>query len=452
MGMGRINNSCGKVVTRSRKTKLNIMAMLGIKGISMLISFLYVPLLLHSMNSENYGVWLTLTSLVSWIVIFDIGLGNGLRNKLAEALAHNDDLLGRKYISTAYIVIFLIVAVLIAVFVLFYRYLPWVKILNAYSINEKELNFLVLVVFVSFCLQFVFSLINSILYALQLPALSSLIILLGQLVSYVLVFVLSKVYFISSLFILGSVVSIVPPLVLLLSTFVIFKFKFSSLAPSFKYFEWNKVKDILSLGVKFFIIQIVSILLFQTNNLIITHTIGNDAVVQYNIAYKYMYMIVMIFTIIVTPLWSATTEAYIKGDYLWIKNVVRKMRLVTSLMAVGGFLMFVFSNVAYRIWIGESSVEISGWTTFILYIYAVAMMLYGMYGYIINGIGKLWIQIVMTLSLACIYVPLGILFSQWWGLNGLLILFSITSLCNYCWARVQYHKLINSRATGIWNK
>ena len=404
--MDRINNNCGKVVTRSRKTKQNIIAMLGIKGISMLISFLYVPLLLHSMNSENYGVWLTLTSLVSWIVIFDIGLGNGLRNKLAEALAHNDDLLGRKYISTAYIVIFIVVVVLIAVFVLFYRYLPWVKILNAYSINEKELNSLVLVVFVSFCFQFVFSLINSILYALQLPALSSLILLLGQLVSYMLVFVLSKVYFISSLFILGSVVSIVPPLVLLLSTFVIFKFKFNSLAPSFKYFEWNKVKDILSLGVKFFIIQIVSILLFQTNNLIVTHTIGNDAVVQYNIAYKYMYMIVMIFTIIVTPLWSATTEAYIKGDYLWIKNVVRKMRLVTSLMAVGGFLMFVFSNVAYRIWIGESSVEISGWTTFILYIYAVAMMLYGMYGYIINGIGKLWIQIVMTLSLACIYVPL----------------------------------------------
>ncbi len=450
--MYRMDNNQRDVLSRSRKTKLNIIAMLGVKGVSMLISFLYVPLLLHSMSSENYGVWLTLTSLVSWIVIFDIGLGNGLRNKLAEALAHNDELLGRKYISTAYIVIFSVVIVLILIFILLYEYLPWARILNAYDTNEKELNFLVLVVFVSFCFQFVFSLINSILYALQLPALSSFIFLLGQLISYVLVFVLSKLYLVSSLFILGSVVSVIPPLIQLISTFIIFKFKFKSLTPSFKYFEWNKVTDILSLGVKFFIIQIISILLFQTNNLIITHTLGNDYVVQYNIAYKYMHIIVMIFTIIATPLWSATTEAYIKGDILWIKNVLKKMRLVTILMAMGGFLMFLFSDVVYRIWIGDSSVEISRWTTFILYIYAVAMMLYGMYGYIINGIGKLWIQIIMTASLAILYIPFGIFVSQYWGLNGLLALFAIIPLCNYCWARVQYHKLMKSSATGIWNK
>ena len=128
------------------------------------------------------------------------------------------------------------------------------------------------------------------------------------------------------------------------------------------------------------------------------------------------------------------------------------MRLVTILMAMGGFLMFLFSDVVYRIWIGDSSVEISRWTTFILYIYAVAMMLYGMYGYIINGIGKLWIQIIMTASLAILYIPFGIFVSQYWGLNGLLALFAIIPLCNYCWARVQYHKLMKSSATGIWNK
>lgn len=447
-----MDNTQKENIARSRKTKLNIVAMLGVKGLSMLISFLYVPLLLNSMDSENYGVWLTLTSLVSWVAIFDIGLGNGLRNKLAEALARNDELLGRKYVSTAYITIFSVVVFIIGFFLLFYQYMPWPKILNAYAIDGKELNYLVLIVFIAFCLQFVFSLINSILYALQLPALSSFILLLGQLFSYILVLVLSKFYLISSLFVLGTVISVIPPLTLLLSTYFIFRFKFSHLAPSFKYFEWSKIKDILSLGIKFFIIQIVSILLFQTNNLIITHTLGNESVVQYNIAYKYMYIIVMIFTIIVTPLWSATTEAYIKRDYLWIKNVVKKIHIVMFLMIIGGFLMFLFSDMAYRIWLGNTSVEISKWTTLILYIYAVAMILYGMYGYIINGIGKLRVQIIMTLILACLYVPLGILFSRLWGLNGLLVLFAITASCNFCWARIQYHKLINGRATGVWNK
>lgn len=68
-----------KGAQRSVKVKKNIIAMIGIKGISLGISLLYVPLLLHSMNSINYGIWLTLTSIVSWVAMCDIGLGNGLR-------------------------------------------------------------------------------------------------------------------------------------------------------------------------------------------------------------------------------------------------------------------------------------------------------------------------------------------------------------------------------------
>lgn len=87
---------------RTHRLKGNIIVILILKGISILISLMYVPLLLGSMDTDNYAVWLTLTSLVSWIALFDIGLGNGLRNRLSETLAKNDITQSKKYISTAY--------------------------------------------------------------------------------------------------------------------------------------------------------------------------------------------------------------------------------------------------------------------------------------------------------------------------------------------------------------
>lgn len=45
--------------------------------LSIIISLLLVPVTLNYLNSYEYGVWLTLSSILVWINYFDIGLGNG---------------------------------------------------------------------------------------------------------------------------------------------------------------------------------------------------------------------------------------------------------------------------------------------------------------------------------------------------------------------------------------
>lgn len=79
-----------------------------LKGVSVLVSFIYVPLLLNYLDSEKYGIWLTLVTVTNWVTLFDIGLGHGLRNKLTEALANQDIKRGRIYISTIYALLGLI--------------------------------------------------------------------------------------------------------------------------------------------------------------------------------------------------------------------------------------------------------------------------------------------------------------------------------------------------------
>lgn len=426
--------------------------MLGIKGVSLLISLLYVPLLLHSMNAVNYGIWLTLTSLIAWISMFDIGLGNGLRNKLSIALANKNKQLGRTYVSTAYICISALVLVLIILFVAIQQFMSWQDVLNATAVDKEQLDLLVFIVFAAFGLQFVLNLINSILLAMQMPAFSSFILMAGQLFSFIVVFILVKIFYVNSLLILGGTISLIPPAVMLVSSIILFKSKYKDISPSFKYFNIYKIKDILSLGIKFFIIQIITIVLYQTNNLIITHTVGNSAVVEYNVAYKYMHVLVMVFTIIVTPLWSATTEAYTKKDFVWIKGINRQMRKIVVMMACIGLVMLIASKQVYEIWLGNNELNINFSTSMLLYIYSIFMIMYGNYGYILNGIGKLQIQIYATLILAMAYIPAAIFAGRFWGLNGVLLMFALSPMVNYIWSKIQFTKLINGSATGIWNR
>lgn len=80
---------------RTRRAKKNIIYSFAIKALSVITYLLLVPITLNYLNATEYGIWLTLSSVLMWINTFDRGLGNGLRNKLSEALANDEWELGR---------------------------------------------------------------------------------------------------------------------------------------------------------------------------------------------------------------------------------------------------------------------------------------------------------------------------------------------------------------------
>lgn len=437
---------------RSLKYKKNTVLLFLLKGTSLLISLAYVPLLLNAMDAENYGIWLTLTSIVSWVAMMDIGLGNGLRNKLSTALAHEDYDKGREYISSAYLALGAYMGALVFILCIVAGFLNWNSILNAPNADSKDLHILVTIVFISYGATFVLNLLNSILLALQSPALSNLISTIGQLCSLIAVWVCVNFFSIHSLLILGSIVSIVPVIVLIVSSLFVFLGKYKFLRPSANFFNKKEVNSIMALGLKFFFIQIMTIILYQTNNLIIANVIDSTAVVEYNVAYKYMGVLYTIYMILVTPLWSATTDAYAKGDMDWIKNVQSKLSKIAILFLVIGIFMFLVSKPVYRIWLHNDTVHIGFWTSLLSLLYVTAKIMYGNYGYIINGIGKLHAQLVITSIMAVFYVPLALFAGKRWGIYGVICASIIVNLLNFIWSKYQCNKLINNKAKGFWNK
>ncbi len=441
-----------KTDSRTGKMLRNIFAMGIFRFVTMAISLLYVPLLLNSMDKVNYSVWLTLTSVVAWMSMLDIGLGNGLRNKLAESIAAGDIRNARIYISSSYVMLALIMAAVVVFALLFSRIVPWHVLLNVEKGAIPGLDWLCVIVLISFALQFILGLINSILYALQVPAYSYLITLCSQGASFCVVLLAVLLWDVRSLFILGTLISAVPIAVTAIFTVYLFRRQYRRFMPSFRLIDFRMVSPVLTLGMKFFVLQIITIVLFQTNNLVIAHTVSADAVVEYNIAYKYLSILAIAYMVFVTPVWSATTDAIARKDYEWMRRTLAKLHWLLFGASAAGIVMWLAAPPIYRFWLRSPDVSITSMTTLLVMLSTLARSGYSNYGYMINGSGKVFLQLVLTGIAAIIYIPAVWAAGRHFGLNGILYVNIAVFLFNMLWSGIQAEKIINGTAYGIWNR
>lgn len=436
---------------RSVKAKKNIIASLALKGTSILISLLLVPLTIDYLNPTKYGIWITLTSVIAWFSFFDIGLGNGLRNKFATAKAESKEELARTYISTTYAIISIISLVLFVVFFIVNQFLDWGKILNTTN-DIVELEKLVFIVFSVFCLQFIIKLINVVFVADQRPAISSGINTLGNLISLIVVFILVKTTQ-GSLLYLGASFSIINLVVPLLAGIWFFNTSYKKYSPSLKYIDFSYLKELISLGTRFFIMQGAALAVFMTDNIIITQISGPQDVTPYNIAYKYFGIVTMVFTIITAPMWSAYTEAYVKKDFTWIRQATRKVYKLWGLAFIGLIFMLFVSNYAYQFWIGDS-VNIPFLLSAVMALWVMLSTSIMVFSNFLSGISKIKLSLWHSVFVSIINIPLSIYFARNLGMGsvGVMLATVCCLLPRVVFQPIQYFKIINGTAKGIWNK
>ena len=432
--------------------RMNTIYMMFLRCCSILITLISAPIMLTHVDRAEYGVLMTLTSIVNWVSMMDIGLGNGLRNKLSGYLANNEISKAKEAVSSCYGALALYVSILIGVFLVASPFVNWTEFLNSPQSNEQEFFWLANIVFISFSINFLFGLINSILFAYQMPAFQSLFMMLGQVFALVALIIQVYVFDVSSILLIGSFNCIIPPCVTLIGSLFLFRGRMKEVAPSLKLVNFKTVNSILSLGIKFFVLQIITIVLFQANNIIIAKSVNPESVVEYNLAFKYISVITMIFTIVLTRIWSATTDAYVRGDFDWIKRTMTYLRKVCLGTICLGGVMVLASKFVYSIWLGKDVIDIPYTTTALVWIYISLEMMYKMYVMIVNGIGKVYAQMIITGVIAVLYIPLAYLMGRAFGIIGVLSANCIVFFFNYLWVKIQCTKLINQTASGFWLK
>lgn len=434
---------------RSVKAKKHIIYSLGLKGISIAVGLAFVPLILNYLDAERYGIWLTLSSIIAWFSFFDIGLGNGLRNRFAEAIAQKNHELARTYVSTTYAILGVIFMVVIVLFFIVNPFLNWQKILNTTAVGTQELGIVALIVFVFFILRFFFKLIGTILMADQRPAINNAFGPIGNILAFIIIYILTKTT-VGSLINLAAVLSVVPVLVLILATFVFFLKDYKIYAPSLKYVDLSKSKDLLSLGFKFFYFQIAALIFFSTTNFLIAQFSNQEMVAAYNVAYKYLFIANMIYGIILTPFWSAVTDAYTRKDFDWLKRSIKKLNIISFFMVLILLIALFLSPWVYNVWIGDKLV-IPFSMSLVITLYLIQQVIIAPFSTFINGLGKLKLGLYMITIKIVIFFPLAVFLGKVYGANGIIISMLLIQIPSLIQEPIQVLKIINNKASGIWN-
>lgn len=447
----RISNSHPRSLKAWKHSLISLLSKFG--GIA--INLALIPLIISYIGKEEYGVWVIIVGIVSWFSFLDIGIGNGLRNSLAEALALKDFVKAKKLISTAYATIIPIFLGIGTIILLVNPKIMWVSVFNAPLYLKEELSLVMFAVILLFSFQFIFKLVGSILFALQLPAWNNIIVPIGNLMTLiVLLLMINNDVIINDdykLLLIAGVYNFFPLLCYIMATTVLFFFSsHKTIRPSIKFVDYTFLKEIMGRGGLFLLIQLSAIVMQSTIGFMIAQLYSPSDVTLYDIAFRYLNFSRMLFIIIMIPYWSAVTEAFIKNDLKWINKSYNELFILAIAFSVGTILLIIPSEWVYTLWIGNG-INIPIEITIAVAFFVTVFIMTEIPIQFLNGIGKIKLQGAISIFIVLLNIPLSLFLNNMIGIIGIIIAPTICRIIKYIFALIQYKKLLNKSAVGIWN-
>jgi O-antigen/teichoic acid export membrane protein len=116
-------------------------------------------------------------------------------------------------------------------------------------------------------------------------------------------------------------------------------------------------RELLKSGSSFFLIQVAAVVVFSSDNVVVSHYLGAAEVTPYSVTWRLVGLAAVLQSLIFPALWPAYAEAYAKGDYGWIRRTFSlTMRGTVALNVCGVVVLVVFGRTLIRLWAGPSAV------------------------------------------------------------------------------------------------
>ena len=408
--LGKIKQKLSNASDNDKIVFRNVIGAFIVKGGALFISLFTLPAYIFFFNNDVVlGVWYTILSLLNWILNFDLGIGNGLRNHLSTSLSANDKEATKKYISSAYFSIGVIVFVTSLIFPFVIRLFDLNSVFNISTemVSPKSLYNSLVIVFIGVMIQFWLKLINSVLYAMQKSSINNLLVLCTNTMVLIVALVYPSGSNDTNVIVMAIVHAMAVALPLLVATIVVFSGKLSYAVPSIKCVTKTHTKSVLSLAGSFFLIQIAYMIIMSTNEFLITKTACSAYVVDYQAYYKLFSLGSTVFALALTPIWSVITKAKAENNYSWIRSTYKRFMVLAAVFSVGELLIIPLIKPLMNIWLGENALQkISIVTGTLFAILGCLMIFNGVLSSVANGLGALKIQAICFVVGAVAKIPL----------------------------------------------
>jgi len=340
---------------RYRRIALTSFAAIGARGVGVLTALISVPLTLHYLGNERYGMWMTISSVIAMLGFADLGVGLGLVNAISEADGKKDAKAARMYVSSAFFMLLGIASCLLLVFIAIYRVVPWAKVYNLTSpIAIQEAGPATAVLILTFIVNMPLGVVQRAQMGYQEGFRTNIWTGVGSILG--LIGVLIAIYLKAGLPWLVLAMSGGPVLAGLFNWYDFFSRLRRWLLPRWNAFNWTAGRKVAGTGVLFLILQVLAILGNASDNIVIAQVLGASAVAGYAIMQK-LFSITLIAQYFLVPLWPAFGEALACGDLVWARRALNRSIVISLACGLGTALPFLFFGKWFiEFWVGKDMV------------------------------------------------------------------------------------------------
>ena len=417
----------GRSRERNRRILLSAFAAIGGRGISLLVTLVTVPVTLHYLGAERYGLWMTISSTVAMLGFADLGVSNSLVNLLSDANGRGDKEMAREHVSTAFFVLLSVACLLGLLFFIVYPLVSWGSFYNVSSSQAlREAGPAMAVFVVWFLIGIPLTGIQQIQTGYQEGYINSGWQVGGSIASLIGIVVAVK----AGLSLPWLVVALVgfPALGLAANGLVLFVRRRPWLIPRVNSVTRHSARKVLRLGLLFLALQVTAAISYASENLIIARLLGPEAVAQYAVPFKLFSVVSMFASLVVSPLWPAYGESIARADYGWArKTLIRSILLSLILASIPAIVLVAFGSSIIRLWVGDAIkppmillIGLSVWTIVGTVGNSVAMFL--------NGASIVGFQVIVALVFAVVSIILKIVLVGSLGSAGAPLATSISYL------------------------
>ena len=379
-----------------------------IKGASLFIGFFTTPAYMEYFSDDRVlGVWFTIISVLTWILYFDFGIGNGLRNRVTETLTAKENFKTKIYISSAYIFIIAVAVVFSVVVFILTNYVNWNKFFNIKeaSISSNDLRWAVNIVLFSILLQLVLRLITSLMYAMQLAFVQNLLAMATNVILLIYTVICNRFGFNNNIINLAVVYLFAANIPLIIATIFAFTTILKEVRPNITYFNKFYALDTFKIGSAFLLLQFCALVINNTTYYLVSNFCGSGVVVEYNIYYKVFSLIDTFIVLGTSAVWSAVTKAITQKKIEWVIKLTYFLYGAATVVFLLQFVAFPLFQPFFNLWLGDKTIKVQ-YPVLVTFSVTCGISTWSyITASICNGMGELKLQSVLMVMGAALMVP-----------------------------------------------
>lgn len=390
------------------------------KGSSVLVTVISVPLLVHHLGTFEYGVWITISTTVAMLSVLDLGIANTLTNFIAEAYADQSPRAAQEYFATAFWITIGIAGILACAGVWLLSMLDFGLLFHLTGFAEIALvRHTVAISAAYFLCSLPLNLANKVFAGYQEVHTANYFGMVNNFCG--LIAIVFAVHLHANLTALMAAYCSC----MLLGTFALNLrlciFSKPWLLPVPGRVRWRLSRMLFGEGILFFVLQLTSIVVYNSDNLVIAHYLGADRVTPYSVGWKLMSTASLVHGIMVPSLWAAFSAAYHKGEMEWVQQIYRSMRRrIVGTVAVLAVLLALIGPWLIRLWAGPGAVP-SARLLWLMAAYVVVNCITTNQALLLTATRRLRLEASAAVLAAAVNIWITIRWVQAFGIDGVMM-------------------------------